>query len=110
MTTVIFVHGTGGRKASYASTFQVIEDKLKELQPDLKLVPCLWGEYHGTKLNANGASIPKYDLTGGIANSNNEADQTVQLWKKLYEYPLYEIQLLSLRPIRGQSAVPGKLN
>jgi hypothetical protein len=109
MTTVIFVHGTGGRKEAYAVTFGHIEDTLKERKPDIKLVPCLWGEPHGTKLNAGGVSIPDYDLTGGTTNSNDKEDDRVQLWEKLYKDPLYEIRLLSLRPIRGQAAVPGKL-
>ncbi len=109
MTTVIFVHGTGGRKEAYAVTFQQIEDQLQERQPDIKLVPCLWGEPHGTKLNAGGASIPDYQRTGGTTNTDNKEEERVQLWKKLYEDPLYEIRLLSLRPIRGQAAVPGKL-
>jgi hypothetical protein len=109
MTTVIFVHGTGGRKEAYAVTFGQIEDQLKERKPNIKLVPCLWGEPHGTKLNAGGASIPDYELTGGTANLDNKEEERVQLWKKLYEDPLYEIRLLSLRPNRGQAAVPGKL-
>jgi hypothetical protein len=109
MTTVIFVHGTGGRKEAYAVTFGQIEDQLQQRKSDIKLVPCLWGESHGTKLNAGGASIPDYELTGGTANSDNKEEERVQLWKKLYEDPLYEIRLLSLRPIRGQAAVPGKL-
>ncbi len=109
MTTIIFVHGTGGRKLSYAATFSDIEKKLSQLNPEIKLVPCLWGEPHGTKLNANGASIPEYDSTGGTAKSNNQETSPVQLWEQLYKNPLYEIQLLSLRQIRGQAAVPGKL-
>lgn len=109
MTTVIFVHGTGGRKDAYSLTFQHIEDQLQKRNPNIKLVPCLWGEAHGTKLNADGASIPNFQLTGGTIKSGNKEEERVQLWKKLYEDPLYEIQLLSLRPIRGQAAVPGKL-
>jgi len=109
MTTVIFVHGTGGRKPAYAITFGDIEKKLSQLNPEIKLVPCLWGEPHGTKLNANGASIPEYDSTGGTAKSNNKEVHPVQLWEQLYKNPLYEIQLLSFRQIRGRDAVPGKL-
>jgi hypothetical protein len=108
MTSIIFVHGTGGRKEAYAVTFQKIEDEFKERKPDIKLIPCLWGELYGTKLNAGGVSIPNYDLTGGGTNSNDKEYNRVQLWEELYKYPLYEIRLLSLKPIRGQAAVPGK--
>jgi hypothetical protein len=109
MTNIIFVHGTGGRKEAYAVTFQKIEDEFKERKPDIKLIPCLWGELYGTKLNAGGVSIPNYDLTGGSTNSNKKEDNHVQLWEQLYKDSLYEIRLLSLKPIRGQAAVPGKL-
>ena len=105
MTTVIFVHGTGGRKDSYAVTFQQIEATLNDRKPEIKLVPCLWGEPLGTKLKAGGVSIPNYDST----RSNKKEDDRVRLWDKLYKDPLYEILLLSFRPIRGQPAVPGKL-
>lgn len=109
MTTVIFVHGTGGRKAAYAVTFQQIEKTLNQRKPDIKLVPCLWGEEHGTKLKAGGASIPDYNSTKGGTKSNNQEDNLNLLWEYLYKDPLYEIRLLSLRPIRGRATVPGKL-
>ena len=108
MTTVIFVHGTDGRKAGYRVAFQQIEETLDQQKPELKLVPCLWGEEHGTKLKAGGASIPDYDSTGGGAKSNNQEDNSVLLWEQLYKELLDEIRLLSLRPIRGQTAVPGR--
>lgn len=80
MTTVIFVHGTGGRKDSYAVTFQQIEATLNDRKPEIKLVPCLWGEPLGTKLKAGGVSIPNYDST----RSNKKEDDRVRLWDKLY--------------------------
>lgn len=108
MTTVIFVHGTGGRKAAYRLTFEKIEEILNQQRPDLKLVPCLWGEEHGTKLKAGGASIPDYGSTGGGAELNNQEDNPILLWEQLYKDPLYEIRLLSLRPMSRQTAVPGR--
>lgn len=102
------MHGTGSRKAEYRNTFEQIEKILNQRKPELKLVPCLWGEEHGTKLKAGGASIPDYNLTGGSANSNNLEDNPVWLWEQLYKDPLYEIRLLSLRPIHGQITVPGR--
>lgn len=110
MTTVIFVHGTGGRKAAYAITFKKIEENLNQRKPNIKLVPCLWGEEHGTKLKAGGVSIPDYDSTGGGAKPNNQEDNPVLLWEQLYKDPLYEIRLLSLKPILGEAGAPGTLN
>ena len=108
MSTAIFVHGTGGRKDDYAVTFQAIENKIAQLSSEMKLVPCLWGEPLGTKLNADGASIPNYSSKGGKAQSNNEEDDSIQLWEKIYKDPLYEIQILSLRPSQGGSAFSRK--
>jgi hypothetical protein len=41
--TIIFVHGTGGRKEAYAETLQQMEQALQKRRPDTKLVPYLWG-------------------------------------------------------------------
>lgn len=83
MTTAIFVHGTGGRKEAYAVTFEHIEAQLQQRNRKIKLVPCLWGESHGTKLNANGVSIPEYESTGGKAHLDNKEEARVQLWQEL---------------------------
>jgi hypothetical protein len=106
MTNVVFVHGTGGRKEAYATTFQQIEQSLQQERPDAKLVPCLWGDGLGAKLNAGGASIPTYDDTqGGQEPSPEQKD--IRLWEFLYKDPLYEMQLMGLRPLKGQTAPPG---
>ncbi len=94
MTSIIFIHGTGGRGKAYGNTFYKIEKKLNKLRPEFKLVDCLWGDVLGTKLKAAGASIPDYNSTGGKANL--EQDYSIELWEQLYQDPLYEIRLLSL--------------
>jgi hypothetical protein len=108
MTSIIFVHGTGGREKAYATTFQQMEQALQQRRPDVKLVPCLWGDGLGAKLNAQGASIPTYDDSqGGQAPTPEE--ETIRLWQALYEDPFYEMRLLGLRPLQSQRTVPGKL-
>jgi hypothetical protein len=107
MTTVIFVHGTGGRKEAYAETLQQMEQALQQRRPDAKLVPCLWGDLLGAKLNAGGASIPTYkEAQGGYELS--PAEESVRLWEALYKDPFYEMRLLGLRPLQAQRAVPGQ--
>ena len=61
MTNVIFVHGTGVRQESYEQSFAQIKKELTKRQPDLNVLPCYWGKF-GTQLNAEGASIPEYDV------------------------------------------------
>ncbi|MBD2388312.1 hypothetical protein [Cylindrospermum sp. FACHB-282] len=97
MTTVIFVHGTGVRRSQYEETFKLVEQKLLAERPDLTVVPCLWGETLGTKLNAQGASIPLYDGTLAL-NAGEEEDYEIILWQQLYRDSLYELRVLSLKP------------
>jgi hypothetical protein len=98
MTTVIFVHGTGIREGEYNQTFELIEQKIHAQRPDVKVAPCLWGEL-GAKFNAHGASIPLEDAT--LALSQKEEDADIILWRQLYSDPLYELRLLSLKPIES---------
>ncbi|WP_193198544.1 hypothetical protein [Nostoc sp. MG11] len=98
MTTVIFVHGTGIREREYNETFQIIEQKIHAQRPDIKVAPCLWGEL-GAKFNDNRASVPLEDAT--LALSQGEEDADIVLWGQLYRDPLYELRLLSLKPIES---------
>jgi len=107
MTTVIFVHGTGGRKEAYAETLQQIEQALQKRRPNAKLVPCLWGDALGAKLNAGGASIPNYKEAQGGHKLTPE-EESVRLWEALYKDPFYEMRLFGLRPLQTQRAVPGQ--
>ncbi len=106
MTTVIFIHGTGVREKDYLATFQQIEKVFGERKPDVKLVPCLWGEPLGTKLNAKGLSIP-FD-SQHINQVNKEEDENIKLWEALYKDPLYEIRILGFREPPEQSVLFGE--
>lgn len=101
MTTVIFVHGTGIREREYNETFKIIEQKIHAQRPDIKVAPCLWGEL-GAKFNDNRASVPLEDAT--LALSQEEPDAEIVLWGQLYRDPLYELRLLSLKPIESGNA------
>ena len=108
MTTVIFVHGTGGRRKDYAVTFQQIEKALLKRRPDVRLIPCLWGDVLGAKLSADGASIPTYNESEGGKKLTPE-EENIRLWEALYKDPFYEIRLLGLRSLQAQNVIPGKL-
>lgn len=105
MGTVIFVHGTGVRRSQYEETFKLVEQRLLAERPDLKVVPCLWGETLGTKLNAQGASIPVYDATLAL-DEGEEEDYQIILWQQLYRDPLYELRVLSLKPTEDGGGNP----
>lgn len=101
MTTVIFVHGTGIREREYNETFEIIEQKIHAQRPDINVTPCLWGAL-GARFNDNRASVPLEDVT--LALSQPEEDADIVLWGQLYRDPLYELRLLSLKPIESANA------
>ena len=105
MTTVLFVHGTGVRNPGYEETFKLIEQKLHAERPDLKVERCLWGDSLGTKLNAQGASIPLYDATLAL-DEGEEEDYEIILWEQLYCDPFYELRVLSLKPVDESAGSP----
>ncbi|AFY48489.1 hypothetical protein Nos7524_2655 [Nostoc sp. PCC 7524] len=105
MTTIIFVHGTGVRGREYEETFRVIQQKIHAQNPDVMVAPCLWGDLFGTKLNAQGASVPFYDATLGLEETQTE-DADIVLWGELYRDPLYELRSLSLKSIEQRSLNP----
>ncbi|AOY82957.1 hypothetical protein BJP36_26645 [Moorena producens JHB] len=105
MTTLVFVHGTGVRQAAYEQTFKIVEGFVTKERPDITVVPCFWGEQFGSKLNAEGASIPLYDATLAL-DQGEEEDQTIILWQELYRNPLYELGLLSFKPRTGGDSNP----
>jgi hypothetical protein len=105
MTTVIFVHGTGVRKSQYFETFEQIKKNLHAQHPGVKVVPCCWGEELGTKLNAQGTSIPLYDTTLALGEEEGENEE-ILLWEQLYCNPFYELSLLSLQPVEESGANP----
>ncbi|MEH2240852.1 hypothetical protein [Nostoc sp.] len=98
MTTVIFVHGTGIREREYNETFEIIEQKIHAQRSDIKVARCLWGSL-GARFNDNRASVPLEDAT--LALSESEEDADILLWQQLYRDPLYELRLLSLKPIES---------
>lgn len=112
MTTVLFVHGTGVRKAAFDAAFGKVAAALVKL-PDISVQPCYWGNL-GSELHAGGASIPEYETTralddddGVIATSGEEYE--VALWGILYQDPLYELRVLAVRQETMQQSITGQL-
>lgn len=108
MASLVFVHGTGGRQKAYAETLLQVERSLKAHHLDWKLVPCLWGDPLGAKLNAGGASIPAYSEAKGGQGLTPE-EESIRFWKALYSDPFYEMRLLGLRPLQDEVLVPGSM-
>ncbi|MGB5636560.1 MAG: hypothetical protein WBM44_04610 [Waterburya sp.] len=109
MTTVIFVHGTSVREPEFSETFELIKNQLNNELPDIKVIPCSWGDSLGAKLNAEGASIPLYDETQK-SDEENLIDEKIIRWQQLYQDPLYELRLLSIRTPEEKQFKAGQEN
>lgn len=107
MTTVIFVHGISVREPVLSQTFTQIKGKLQEELPNLTVVSCAWGDSLGARLNADGASIPLYDSTRND-NQAIQPDENIIRWAQLYQDPLYELRLLSLKTLEERDFTPGQ--
>lgn len=90
--TVLFVHGTGVRKASYEVTAARIMQGLHGISPSLKLEACLWGDPYGARLGQGGASIPKF---APLASAAPDTEQQKALWELLARDPLFELRELT---------------
>jgi len=102
--TLLFVHGTGVRKASYAATCTLIEQQLQHFAPHVKLARCLWGESAGAKLAYGGKSIPKYDEARGA----DAEDEFPALWALLLEDPAFELRMLATAPVPPRELSPNE--
>jgi pimeloyl-ACP methyl ester carboxylesterase len=103
MTTLFFIHGTGGRNEAVAQTSSIIKDKLSHLGKSLTFAFSDWGATVGTRLHGNGASIPKYASTR--SSQNNGSDEIV-IWSFLIADPLIELRALASSTV-DRVAMPG---
>ncbi|MFI9031203.1 hypothetical protein [Streptomyces sp. NPDC053560] len=93
MTSVVFVHGTGVRGASYDRTFARVREGLARVRPDVRTVPCFWGADHGASLALGGASLPVRAKDRGLVVEDVAADDDpLSLWALLGADPLAEVR------------------
>ena len=94
MTTLLFVHGTGVRRVAYDETLTEIRKHAIDW-PGVQVEGCFWGEDHGVKLHARGASVPTYEATRAVAE-DVAIDPELARWNLLYRDPLGELRLLAI--------------
>jgi hypothetical protein len=107
-TNFIFIHGTGVRQPAYDATLKKIDQHLKNENKSYQVHECYWGEEHGSKLNEGGKSIPTFDTNRSIDGSLSEENYKIGLWNLLYQDPLFELEILSLRESESQSILSPK--
>ncbi|MGQ5640599.1 MULTISPECIES: hypothetical protein [unclassified Streptomyces] len=100
MTTVLVVHGTGVRKASYDATFARFRAGVAAVRPEIDVARCYWGDAHGARLNAGGVSVPAGESARGPGDDPLDAAALVDgpeadaaLWGLLERDPLFELRL-----------------
>lgn len=96
--TVLFVHGTGVRKASFERNAALVAQGLVGTHAAVQLRPCLWGDALGARLHLGGASIPEFSA---LQQPTVSDDQVMALWELLGRDPLFELRELAV----GGSAV-----
>jgi hypothetical protein len=90
MGTVLFVHGTGVRRAAYESTLDVVRERISKMAPGTEVRGCLWGDSCGVSFRANGKSVPGYATARGVAG-----EDMVAIWDALYADPFVELRLFA---------------
>ncbi|MGW0735235.1 alpha/beta fold hydrolase [Streptomyces sp. NPDC002851] len=110
MTTVVFIHGTGVREPHLTELCAHIAARLGELAPGVRTVGYPWGEAHGARLAADGASVPAgpggtaRDATGVDDSDTAEGADEVGQWARLYADPHVELALAAAAT--GQAVTP----
>jgi len=85
MPSLLFVHGTGVRRASFDETFGVIQNRLARLSKKVIPYPCFWGEKHGSVLHG-GSSLGR--------DTVSDTDE-IELWSSLSTDPLAELRFIA---------------
>lgn len=94
MTSVVFVHGTGVRAASYEKSFARVVAGLGRERPDVRVERCFWGEAHGASLGLGGASVPVRSKSRGVGGVDVvlDEDDPLAVWALLEVDPLAELR------------------
>jgi hypothetical protein len=109
-TTLLFVHGTGVRRASLDATMAVIRREAKDALPDLEVAECFWGETYGARLHHRGDSIPNYALARGGDPAEDAQNVAMARWAALIEDPFLELRLLSAMEAPAGALPPNALS
>ncbi|MER5752247.1 hypothetical protein [Streptomyces sp. NPDC002088] len=113
MSALLFVHGTGVRRAAYDETIAELRKGLADVDADLQVHECYWGDVFGVPEGAGAATLPSAlspalpsalspavpaagpwtDPSAALAESSessglSERDRDALTWELLYEDPL----------------------
>lgn len=89
--SIIFVHGTGVRLATFASALNQAEENAAWAGIDCKLIACAWGDSLGIEFE--GLSLPNRPSDKELATQGEDFAR----WAALYADPLFELDKLGIR-------------
>jgi len=95
--TVLFVHGTGVRRGTYLTTYNVIQQAFQQHAIDHQLDACLWGDVLGALPVVR--SLP--DITIPPKDPKLTREEEYARWEILSRDALFELRLLKNRPLTG---------
>lgn len=104
--SIVFVHGTGVRKASYDKSAAKVRAALRDKHYVGHFEPCLWGDKHGAKLAKDGRSIPDFE---GVAEATPDEEAYLALWSLLADDPYFELRQLRSEAARSALVPPAEL-
>jgi hypothetical protein len=92
MATILFVHGTGVRRAAYDQTFALLADALRQHDIGPRLDRCTWGDVLGATRPQR--SVPGMGA-GAVAVAALQEDE--RRWALLIDDPFIELRVLAAR-------------
>ena len=87
MKPLLFIHGTGTRRASYDETLAVVQRRVGIHLDGYQVKECYWGEPYGSTSWLN--SVPRCPTQQEI-----EQAEQIKLWQRLLEDPFYQLRLM----------------
>lgn len=94
--TVLFVHGTGVRTASYLAQLERVRANVVRRRPDVSVLDCEWGDKLGAAMHAEGASVPAWPEARRLSDERAaERDWRESQWALLDADPLHELRLIA---------------
>ena len=107
MHSIVFVHGTGVRALDCQRTAAHLAAELAKHGP-FDVITCPWGDQHGARLRLDGASIPHYIGPRDVRSVGVSEDRHVVLWERLYQDPLFELEVFAHQGGPGIAFEPGQ--
>lgn len=88
---------------SYKGSFAAAKKMAAEADVQLRLVDCLWGDATGVSKEFEGLSLPDFESDQDRLNRDQQA---AARWNWLFDDPLFEIRLLTIRDRSAVSPAP----